>query len=188
MREQTIYSKSHKSNKLQLQLWLILAVGVVLVALGIYIITRKQEPQVIHVKAPATTTTSPVQATTTTSALRRTVQVNAKEKWKDSGINVKQGQVVSVTASGSVMWDRDLPAVGPDGTFKANTVETPNDFPMPSAGCGSLLMRIGTSIYAVGSSDTVTAGESGMIRFMVNDRYEYLGNNSGSFQVQVEVK
>jgi hypothetical protein len=117
-----------------------------------------------------------------------TVIIKGTDKWKGSGIKVQSGQRISISASGSVVWDEDKPAVDPNGTFPANTLQQPSDFPMPDAGCGSLVMRIGLTKYAVGASDTVVATESGNIEFIVNDRISYLYNNSGSFTVQVETK
>lgn len=115
------------------------------------------------------------------------VTVRADEAWNDTGINVKKGQKVTISASGSVVWDARKPAVDPNGTFPATTVQQPSDFPIPEAGCGSLVMRIGGSKYAVGASKTIIATENGNIEFIVNDRYNFLFNNSGSFTVQVKV-
>jgi hypothetical protein len=86
-----------------------------------------------------------------------------------------------------VIWDAALPAVGPDGTFPASTVESPSDFPLPQAGCGSLVMRIGSSKYAVGSGASVVAQDDGSIQLIVNDRLQSLSNNSGSFTVDIRL-
>jgi hypothetical protein len=147
-----------------------IGVGAVLIGLGYY---RS------HTPAPPVPEPSPVHYSLT---------VLATESWKNSEITVRSGQRISVFASGRVVWDKMLPAVGPDGSYPANTVEQPNDFPLPSAPCGSLLMKVGSTIYPVGSSRTVTVNESGGLLFMINDRYNYLHNNSGSFQVELEVR
>lgn len=115
------------------------------------------------------------------------VQVLATDNWKNSGLVVTAGDELSISASGSVVWDQALPAVGPDGTHPASTIQQPSDFPLPSAGCGSLIMKIGSSIYAVGSNNTIRASEAGSVLLMINDRYGYLHNNSGSFTVKVRV-
>ena len=115
------------------------------------------------------------------------VQVLATDNWKNSGLVVTAGDELSISASGSVVWDQTLPAVGPDGTYPASTIEQPSDFPLPTAGCGSLIMKIGTRIYAVGSNNTVKASEAGSVLLMINDRYGYLHNNSGNFTVKVRV-
>jgi hypothetical protein len=57
---------------------------------------------------------------------------------------------------------------------------------MPYAGIGSLVMRIGERKYAVGSRDRIEALESGTIELMVND--DVVGDNSGSFAVNIEVR
>ena len=115
------------------------------------------------------------------------VTVLGTDNWKDSGLVVAKGQSVRVSATGSVVWDRNYPPVGPNGTFPANTVQQSTDFPIPSAGCGSLVMKIGSGLYAVGDGATVTPNDSGAVMFMVNDRYTFLSNNSGSFAVRIEV-
>jgi len=101
---------------------------------------------------------------------------------------VMKGQGVSVSASGSVMWDPSLPAVGPDGTFNASSLQTPSDFPMPNAKCGALIMRIGDTKYVVGSSVDIQAQTEGEIEFMINDRVQSLWDNNGSFTVTVAMK
>jgi PA-IL-like protein len=116
------------------------------------------------------------------------VVVLGTDKWKDSGLRVNKGQRITIAATGSVVWEQNQPAVGPSGTFPANTVQQPSDFPAPDAGCGSLLMKIGTTVHPIGAGDTITSTDSGAVLFMVNDRLNYLFNNSGSFTVKVDVQ
>ncbi len=115
------------------------------------------------------------------------VSVDPRLPWTNTGIYVEQGEQIRITARGSVVWDADLPAVSPDGTFPASNVQSPSDFPLPSAGCGSLVMRIGSTKYAVGSKSTVVASESGTIEFIVNDRLHSLSNNAGNFDANIEI-
>ena len=131
-----------------------------------------------------------IASTTTTPAptpRNKDVSVDPRLPWTNTGIYVEQGEQIRITERGSIVWDPDLPAVSPDGTFPASNVQSPSDFPLPSAGCGSLVMRIGTTKYAVGSKSTVVARESGTIEFIVNDRLQSLSNNAGNFDASIEI-
>lgn len=116
-----------------------------------------------------------------------TVVVLGTDKWKDTGIRIQKGQQIRISATGSVVWDTDLPAVDPDGSFPTSTVESSSDFPMPEANCGALVMKIGNTKYAVGSNASVYAREGGVIQLIVNDRMQHLWNNSGSFKVHISL-
>lgn len=108
--------------------------------------------------------------------------IRASDEWK-TAMPVRRGTWVSVSASGSVTWDPLLPAVGPDGGFPAASLQNPSDFPVPSAGCGALIMRIGDTKHVVGSAIDIQAQSDGEIQFMVNDRLQSLSDNTGSFTV-----
>jgi len=114
--------------------------------------------------------------------------VRSTEKWQDSGIRVNQGETIRISATGSVVWDEQLPAVGPDGTTPANEVQDPSDFPVREGGCGSLIMKVGQVKYPVGHSAKIVASTGGPIEFMINDRLNYLANNKGSFTVSISVE
>lgn len=117
-----------------------------------------------------------------------TLVVKATEKWQGSGMPVNKGDIITISATGSVIWDDGWPAVGPDGAAPAKELQNSSDFPVPEAGCGSLVMQVGQMKYAVGRSATVVAGTSDPIEFMVNDRLQYLWNNKGNFTVSVSVE
>ncbi len=72
--------------------------------------------------------------------------------------------------------------VTPDGT-RAPRLDY---FPHPDAGIGSLVIRIGKSIYPAGSNVTIEAEDEGFIEFQIND--DILTDNSGHFLVKVSVK
>jgi hypothetical protein len=116
--------------------------------------------------------------------------VNGSDKWRDTGIRVNKGQIVSITANGTITWappgiTDGTNVVGPNGTRPPYTRDAAR-FPIPEAGIGSLVMRIGRLKYAVGSGDRIEAKESGTIELMIND--DVVGDNSGSFTVNITVK
>jgi len=114
------------------------------------------------------------------------VAVDGKARWFDTGIEVAQGVKLTIHATGSVTWATEgwnmLPTVGPDGTRPP----LPQDrlmFPMPDAGCGSLVMSIGDVKYPVGSDANITVRQAGTIKLMVND--DNPADNTGSFSVSI---
>jgi hypothetical protein len=115
------------------------------------------------------------------------VTVHGYSNWQVSQIRVRKGQWVSVSASGAVIWDPIFPAVRPDGAFSASSLQHASDFPMSSAACGALIMKIGEMKYVVGSTFKIQSQNEGNIEFMVNDRIQALSDNSGSFEVEVNI-
>lgn len=128
--------------------------------------------------------------TTNVQAEKRewTVVVPGNVKWLNTGIKAQKGVRLNIHAVGTVTW-------GPPGLADGSNVVDPNGtrppyrqdstlFPIPEAGIGSLIMRIGHVKYAVGASDLVEVKESGTVEFMVND--DVVGDNSGRFTVTIQ--
>ena len=117
------------------------------------------------------------------------VSLSPRDRWFDTNINVIRGSTINISATGLVTWappgGRNMSSrVGPNGT-RPPFEEDKHRFPMPNAGCGSLIMRIGTSIYFVGEGSSIRVNESGTIQLMVND--DVLSDNSGGFSVDIEI-
>lgn len=112
-------------------------------------------------------------------------RINANETWRRTGVEVKRGQRIEVSASGTIRWAQDGAAwtfVTADGTVPPHLKQ----FPYPDAGIGSLVMRIGKGVYPAGSSVVIEAEDDGVVEFMIND--DLLGDNSGAFLVRVGVQ
>jgi hypothetical protein len=115
------------------------------------------------------------------------ISVYACKRAKHTGINVKAGDVVYLNSSGSVRWDPVLPAVGPTGTsYSCSTLQSPNDFPLPSTGCGALVLEVSGDKYS--GSGPLIIKNGGEILLDINDRYQARPDNSGEFRVHLEVK
>lgn len=117
------------------------------------------------------------------------VILDAKDKWFDTGVKITGGTMLRISATGRVTWaplgGRNMSStVGPGGT-RPPFSEDSSRFPMPQAGCGSLIMRIGNLMYAVGEGGFIQVDESGTIQLMVND--DALSDNTGSFSVNIEM-
>jgi hypothetical protein len=122
-------------------------------------------------------------------SLPASFQLPANVEWFDTGIDLTNGQTVTITANGTVTVGALIPA---------NNVETPAGKP-ELAGTGrpggplvaqglapwSLVGRIGSSgkPFEIGTSTTFTASDSGRLYLSVNDNY--FGDNSGSWNVTV---
>ncbi|CAN5418645.1 hypothetical protein BH10ACI2_BH10ACI2_03710 [soil metagenome] len=111
-------------------------------------------------------------------------KINANDAWRRTDVEVKRGQRIEVSASGTIRWAQDGAAwtiVTADGTRPPRVAH----FPFPDAGIGSLVMRIGKGVYPAGTSVVIEAEDDGFVEFMVND--DILTDNSGAFLVKVTI-
>jgi hypothetical protein len=111
----------------------------------------------------------------------REVNVPARERWLDTGIEVRSGQVVRFQASGRVRWGPGRQD-GPEG--EDNSPHNPGR-PIPSRPAAALVGRIDNdSPFFIGSdSSPIRARSSGRLYLMIND--DVLEDNSGSFRVVI---
>ncbi|MGQ0636461.1 MAG: alkaline phosphatase family protein [Planctomycetaceae bacterium] len=117
--------------------------------------------------------------------------------WVDTGIDVRRGEALSISATGRVRISRlksgkddSETEVGPQGTYFYNDALTQHDFPLPAAGkgpapCFCLIGRIGQGpIVFVGQSQSIVAERSGRLWLAIND---FDGDkNAGEFYAQVQ--
>jgi hypothetical protein len=111
----------------------------------------------------------------------REVNVQARERWYDTGIDVRSGQVVRFQASGRVRWGPGRQD-GPEG--EDNSPHNANR-PIPSRPAAALVGRVGDdAAFFIGSdSSPIRVRSSGRLYLMIND--DVLEDNSGSFRVVV---
>jgi hypothetical protein len=77
---------------------------------------------------------------------------------------------------------------GDEGYICANNMPSTQCVePLPSAPQGSLIGRIGSTIFAVGTGRTVTADESGPLSLRMNDGDAGLYDNDGFLVVRVSI-
>src|SRR5688572_9435183 len=91
------------------------------------------------------------------------VLLSARDFWFDTNIRAVKGSTIKLRASGLVNWapPGDTPwRVGPQGT-RPPYDDDKHRFPLPNAGCGSLIMRLGSSTYFVGESASIVVNEPG---------------------------
>ena len=111
----------------------------------------------------------------------REVNVQARNQWTDTGVNVRNGQMIYFEASGRVRWGRDRQD-GPEG--ENNSPRNPSR-PIPGRPAAALIGRVGDDAPFFIGSDTegVRVRGSGTLFLGIND--ETLDDNSGSFRVTV---
>ncbi len=112
-----------------------------------------------------------------------TFEVSAKEVWADSGIDLKIGQKVRISATGRVTIAADR-TTGPEGIQLEDRGKLMQDRPT-----GSLIGVIGDDndeFFLVGVAKEFVAQREGRLFLMVNEGN--LEDNSGAFSVRVQVE
>jgi hypothetical protein len=134
------------------------------------------------------TTTGP--SSTPLSAGERLVTVMANADWVDTGLTVRQGQVVNFTSSGEITLSADQnDKATTGGSVTGRKAATA---PIPTAAAGALIGRVGgvrgrgaSAIIPVGDQKTVSMPAAGRLFLRVND--DHLGDNSGQFEVRIKL-
>jgi Ca2+-binding EF-hand superfamily protein len=119
----------------------------------------------------------------------QTVVVPATERWTDSGLTVRQGDLLYIEASGTIVMSGD----GRDQSDSATpagsrTGRRATESPLPQQPAGGLLVRVGNSqpMFLGSTTGTLRAPTDGRVYFGVND--DHLGDNHGEFRVSVRVQ
>ena len=110
------------------------------------------------------------------------VIVNNRQPWTDTGIDVRAGDTLNISATGRVRYSpRGTDISDADGTPALNRARAP----MPDMPVGALVARVGTSApFFVGArGNALRAPQSGRLFLGIND--DILTDNSGEFRVNV---
>ena len=106
----------------------------------------------------------------------------------DTGIDLRAGDQVTITATGTVTAGRRAGVVSPDGG-RQGAASILGTYPVPNAGVGALIGYIlstngqSSQPFLVGSQSTFTSPVDGRLYLMVND--DNYNDNSGSFTVRI---
>ncbi len=106
----------------------------------------------------------------------------------DTGIELRVGDQVAITATGTVTAGRRAGVVSPDGG-RQGAASILGTYPVPNAGVGALIGFIVSSggqtsqPFLVGSQSTFTTPVDGRLYLLVND--DNYNDNSGSFTVRI---
>jgi len=111
----------------------------------------------------------------------RTVRVNAKQRWTDTGVQVQAGDVITFNSTGTITMGGPNDSATPAGS---TTGRKAPEAPLLNQPAGVLIARVGDfSPIFVGGRRQLTAPVSGRVYLGVND--DYLDDNTGEFIVAV---
>ena len=132
-------------------------------------------------------TVASTQATVAPTPSGGTVAVLGTVQWTDTGIVLRAGDQVTITATGSVFSSPDgtVPA-GPDGYPNAPELHQFNL--IPAGDHAGLIARVGTNgtPLVAGTSTQFTSDSAGHLFLGIND--SGVSNNRGQFEAKVSVK
>ncbi len=114
----------------------------------------------------------------------------ATSRGTDTNIDVREGDQISFTASGTITAGRRIGQVGPEGGRLTGFGAIVGTRPVPSAGPGALIGYIRLTNgqtaqpFLIGSQMTFTAPAGGRLFIAIND--DDYSDNSGSFNVRIK--
>jgi Ca2+-binding EF-hand superfamily protein len=118
-------------------------------------------------------------------AASQTFRVNSQQRWLDTGIMVRAGDIIRLQSSGQIQLSDNASDVA--GTAGATSRRMAPDAPISNIFAGALIGKIGAySPFAIGDQSQITAPVSGQLYLGVND--DHLPDNRGEFTVQVSVQ
>lgn len=118
-----------------------------------------------------------------------TISVPGTSRGVDTGIDVRAGDPINITATGVITAGPRIGQVGPDGQSSTGFGAVVNARPVPSAGVGALIAYIRMSNgqlsapYLVGSQLSSSVPVDGRLILAIND--DNFNDNGGSFSVRI---
>lgn len=127
---------------------------------------------------------------------RVTVEKESDSTWRvilpadqigQTSISVEEGEKIQISATGRIKWNSHIPPTGPEGwhTSPNEGMSYPDSYFAPDIRAGALLLKISEQIFRVGQGRTITAPSDGRLTFLINDQFEHLSGNTGSFEIRV---
>ncbi|NJN95734.1 MAG: hypothetical protein HC875_17280 [Anaerolineales bacterium] len=153
--------------------------------------TPTSSPTVIPTATPTVSPTPlPPTSTPTSPPTTLTVTVPGEVIWFDTGIEVRAGQNLSFSASGTInlMWGDLNSNVEPGSPGDECPPYENSPCLMSNAAYGALIGKIGDQEpFRVGANLETTASASGILYLTANDNHNYYYDNSGAYQVTIAI-
>jgi len=117
------------------------------------------------------------------------ITVPGTSRGTDTGIDVRTGDAITFSATGTVVAGRRIGEVGPEGGRNTGIGSVVNSRPVPTAGPGALIAYIRmangqlSQPYLIGSSLSTSVPADGRLILAIND--DDFSDNSGSFSVRI---
>jgi hypothetical protein len=118
-----------------------------------------------------------------------TITVPGTSRGTDTGIDVRAGEPITITATGTVIAGRRIGQVGPEGARTSGLGSIIGTRPVPTAGAGALIAYIRmpdgqmSQAYLIGSQLSSTVPVDGRLILAIND--DDYSDNGGSFTVRI---
>lgn len=120
-----------------------------------------------------------------------TIDVPGNSRGIDTGVELRTGDQVTISATGTVIAGRRAGEVTPDGG-RVSGLGIVSAYPVPNAGVGALIGYIrlssgqNTAPFIIGSQQSFAAQSDGRLFLLVND--DNYSDNSGSFTVRIRIR
>ena len=132
---------------------------------------------------------------TSTNVTSYRIDVNAAKQWLDTKIDLRSGEKLHITATGTITYPADKKhpdgrTFGPDGLARSFG-DLIHEYPVPDAGHGSLVGRLGNTDaaqpFAIGASSDYEAPVAGRLYLGINQSLKDAEGAKGNFQVRIVV-
>ncbi len=123
------------------------------------------------------------------------IDVDATKQWLDTKINLRSGEKLHITATGTITYPADKKhpdgrTFGPDGLTRGFG-DLIHEYAVPDAGHGSLVGRLGDNDgaqpFSIGASSDYEAPVAGRLFLGVNQSLKDAEGAKGNFQVKIAV-
>jgi hypothetical protein len=153
--------------------------------------TRRSSPAPVRSRIPSGDNRDTGDAGRVGAPREVSVNVPGTSRDTDSGIDLRSGEQVTISASGTVIAGRRIGEVGPQGGRATGFGSIIGTRPVPTAGPGALIGFIRTSSgqisqpFLIGNQLTFNAQTDGRLILAIND--DDYSDNGGNFAVRIRV-
>ncbi len=136
----------------------------------------------------STATQAPTSVILPTNIISSSIVLANNATGTSTGLHVKQGDVLTFSASGRWCWGGTTDCSSPDGTLGRPSGIEECCAVIQDEFFGKLIGRIGDWVFPIGSQATVTIKQEGDLFLLMNDRIGAHTDNTGSIKVEIETK